>query len=175
MQVKELNQETTSITGFVGLALGVVLSSYAVRLLIRSQPFIHMRARVANGIREYSGLLDGQPIRTRDFLAWTWHRTVTDQISFAFGNDYHESLATIAVVVSALIVMISVWASSSLVPSMKLAISMAVIILFIFLMGLACVFNFQALKQIAKALQRQRQRHKSRRRRRKSETQNVQA
>ena len=74
MQVKELDASRISIAAFFTLAIIITTASYALRLLIRSEKFVHHRKRLLNDVRQDAGLTPGSSIPTKTFLAWIWRR-----------------------------------------------------------------------------------------------------
>lgn len=74
MQVKELDASQISIAAFFILAVLITTASYALRLFIRSEMFVHQRKRILTDIRRDTGLTSGSSIPTRTFLAWMWRR-----------------------------------------------------------------------------------------------------
>lgn len=163
MQVKELDPSTTSIVGFVGLAIGVVAISYATRLVIRSQIFVSSRQKMMASVRHDAKIQDAQVVRTRDFVVWIWHRCVTDFLALGQQSDYRDSLTKFFILLSGVIVMISVWASAALVRDMKVAISLAAVILFVSFFAFTCATNFRRLRKMVEERRRRRQIIKRRR------------
>ena len=74
MQVKELDASRISIVAFFTLAIVITTASYALRLLIRSERFVHHRNKVLHDIRQDAALTPGSSIPTTIFLTWIWRR-----------------------------------------------------------------------------------------------------
>jgi hypothetical protein len=74
MQVKELSTTKTPLSAFFILAITITTCSYALRLFIRSKSVVRRRKKLFAQIRKDSGVQPGDPISTRDFVAWFWRR-----------------------------------------------------------------------------------------------------
>ena len=74
MQVKELNASRISIAAFFTLSIIITTVSYALRLLIRSEFFVHHKRKILYDIRKDAELAPGSSIPTRIFLAGMWRR-----------------------------------------------------------------------------------------------------
>ena len=73
MQVKELDTRVSLWVWFL-MALIVTMSSYALRLLIRSSFVLGLKKRCLDDVRADANLPLGAPIPSRFFFAWVWHR-----------------------------------------------------------------------------------------------------
>ena len=74
MQVKELDANTTSISIFFAVALTMTVSSYVLRLVIRSSVFLSFMLRWSKKIRTSTGTPSEAPITTATVLKWLWNR-----------------------------------------------------------------------------------------------------
>ncbi|KAL8859001.1 MAG: hypothetical protein Q9178_004482 [Gyalolechia marmorata] len=74
MQVKELDTNTTSISVFFAVALTITVSSYALRLVIRSSVFLGFIRRWRKKIQTSTDTPSAAPIATTTVLKWLWYR-----------------------------------------------------------------------------------------------------
>jgi len=70
MQVKEISSATVSLSAFFFLAVISTVSSYALRLFIRSASAISFHQRSVRDIRADANLPAGAPVPTVSFLIW---------------------------------------------------------------------------------------------------------
>ena len=110
MQVRELSKSEVSLWMFFLLAIAIMTSSYAVRLIIRSKRVIRLRHNLLNRIREDHELQPGDPIPTTIFLAWILGRLSTIRT------------LTLAVAIVSPILLSTIW-TSSLVGGIKVGIT----------------------------------------------------
>ena len=74
MQVKELGSTNVSLWVFFVVAVVITISSYALRLAIRSALVIGLRRKWMDEVRELEGLPAGSPIPSRMFFRWLCYR-----------------------------------------------------------------------------------------------------
>lgn len=110
MQVRELSESEVSLWMFFLLAIAIMTSSYAVRLIIRSKRVIRLRHNLFKRIREEYDLEPDDPIPTTIFLAWTWRHVGT------------VSRLTLAIAIVSPILLSTVW-TSSLAGGIKVGIT----------------------------------------------------
>jgi hypothetical protein len=75
MQVKELSGPTLSIWAFFLLASAISVSSYGLRLVLRSSYFLHRLHQLMDAVREDADIGPGRPVPTRTFVLFLWHRS----------------------------------------------------------------------------------------------------
>ena len=130
MQVKELNPGSTSIKWFVVMAVGLTVTSYGIRLLIRSEAVTGALRKMMADVRSHASetspagpsmrtrLPENQPVPTRVFLGWAWTKV--------FEPFSSRSLSCIGISLCAVIPLFSVWTSSTLLSGLKVVISIGV-------------------------------------------------
>jgi hypothetical protein len=75
MQVKELSDSSLSIWVFFLLASAISVSSYALRLILRSSAFLHRLHGLMDAVRADAGIGHGRPVPARTFVLFLWHRS----------------------------------------------------------------------------------------------------
>lgn len=115
MQVKELDSFRTSIWVFFLMAVSVTLSSYLLRLLVRSKYIRNTKVGLIKGVRDYALIPGAQPVPTISFLKALWH--------------YHHNLIAIALwMVITPAPLIALW-SGHIIPGMKVAVAIPPLII----------------------------------------------
>jgi hypothetical protein len=135
MNVSEIDSAKTSISGFVVLAILLLLISYTVRLVIRSSSTTAATQSLMADVRQSARTPPGRPVRTRDFLAWgipgyraLYRRLVAKELAKGWVATFQGFLiAAVPFVVSAA----AVWSRSSLIGAVKAAISTALMVPFV--------------------------------------------
>lgn len=125
MQVKELSKTEVSLRAFLILAVTITTSSYALRLIIRSNQVIRRRQNLFKRIRENYELQPGDSIPTTIFLAWLWG---------CLGST--GRLVVVVAIVST--VPLSIIWTSSLVNGVKVGITILICII----LGIPFVWNY---------------------------------
>ena len=74
MQVKELNAATVSLGDFFIVAVVITISSYILRLFIRSPSVLRYWKRCKDEIRTSTNTPASAPIPTSSFIKWVWQR-----------------------------------------------------------------------------------------------------
>lgn len=146
MQVHELDPSTTSVKGFVAVAVILLLALYSIRLLIRSEFFKAVRKDMVQDLRSTGGVKPSQEIPNTLVLIWTWQKSrtllvglitrptqVLGDLLSTTGKPFLQLVATIvgnqsvdlvlsAVIVLTIVAFAPLW-TSSLERSIKVAIT----------------------------------------------------
>ncbi|KAK5091736.1 hypothetical protein LTR05_001921 [Lithohypha guttulata] len=163
MQVRELDPATTSIRWFALTAIILIVTSYSVRLLIRSRLFVNGMHLMMSSVRREVGLRDGQPVPTITFLWW-----LASSPARALGStNWWDAVIRpvlpmmILCIVCGFVPLFSLWFNARLAGGMKVVISIAIGITVI---SLLCVtLGPKVVRSILEMLRKQ----KGRRRRQK--------
>lgn len=127
MQVKELNPDTTSIRWFALTAVLVTVSSYSVRLLIRSRLMVDVLRKMMSSVRTHAGLRESQPVPTIDFIWWAMTSPTRAFSSVGWrANFLRPNLPVILTcTVCGFVPLFSVWFNTHLRGGIKVAVSIA--------------------------------------------------
>ena len=137
MQVKELNPDTTSVRWFALTAVLVTVSSYSVRLLIRSRLMVEALRKMMNSVRTYAGLRERQPVPTVVFVRWAVTSPMRAFNSIGWwANFLRPNLPVILTCIfCGFIPLFSVWFNTHLRGGIKVAVSIAACITIIALLA----------------------------------------
>jgi len=127
MQVKELNPATTSVRWFALTAVLATISSYSVRLFIRSRLVVDALRKMMNSVRTYAGLRERQPVPTIDFIWWvvTSPKRVFNSLGW-WADFLRPNLHVILTcIICGFVPLFSVWFNTHLKGGVKVAVSIA--------------------------------------------------
>lgn len=127
MQVRELSTGTVSLWVFFIFAILIMISSYTLRLIIRSRSVIRRRQELFKRIRKDSGVQHGDPVSTTAFLGWCWSILCSEILLTREGF-------IIGIIIVGAALLSAVW-TSPLVGGVKVAITFLISIIYVVILG----------------------------------------